>query len=61
VVKPEITYRIYEDLEKLNYVINFYKNKRQLQVLEQLAVYSLPEQGLGVAKEMAESTIKEYL
>jgi hypothetical protein len=60
-INAKITYKIFEDFNKLNYVIGFWKNKKRVQVLEQDNVYSIPEHGLDVAKEMAESTIKEYI
>jgi hypothetical protein len=56
---PKIRYKIFED--ELNYSIGFYKNKNKVSILEQDFVFSIPEQGLEVAKEMAESTIMDYI
>lgn len=60
-VNPEIIYKIEEDFEKLNYIITFWKNGKQVEPLGEYGAHSIPEQGLEVAKEMAESTIKEYI
>lgn len=58
-VNPEITYKIYEDSSGLNYVIYFFSKGERIH--HEHTSYSNSEHGLEVAKQMAESTIKEYI